>query len=301
MKLGLVLGAGGVQGAAWLAGALAALRDEAGFELGASERIVGTSAGSLLATGIAAGLEPEQVIALAPAGDARRVDPEPASSWPGSPALALASLLRPLSLRPGAALAGWLPRGIASTVSLQETIARVAPLEWGHHEGLRIVACDYRTGRRVSFGDPEAPSAGLPAAVAASCAIPGVFEPVEIGGRPYVDGGVHSLSNLDLLAGEGLDLVICLNPTSAGASVASVRPTDWMLNGIRGASAWSVRSEAARVRASGTEVFLLEPTREDLDQMGIDLMSPIGRGYTALVARRTTAAQLQARRLPVFS
>jgi NTE family protein len=49
--------------------------------------------------------------------------------------------------------------------------------------------------------------------VAASCAIPGFYRSVRIGGRRYVDGGVQSTSNLDLMAGLGLDLVICLNPT----------------------------------------------------------------------------------------
>jgi NTE family protein len=120
-----------------------------------------------------------------------------------------------------------------------------------------------------------------------------VFAPVTIGGRRYVDGGVHSVSNLDLVAGSDLDLVICLNPTSSATWTLAAGPTDWLANGVRAASAWRVRQEAAQVRRSGTEVLLLEPTEEDLEQMGVDLMSPIGRGYTALLARRTTAEQLQ--------
>ena len=82
-----------------------------------------------------------------------------------------------------------------------------------------------KRGNRSGYRSPgvyveEVPSGARPlegvgTAVAASCAIPGFYRSVRIGDRRYVDGGVHSTSNLDLLAGEGLDLVICLNPTSS--------------------------------------------------------------------------------------
>ena len=91
---------------------------------------------------------------------------------------------------------------------------RVVPEGWVGRDGVWIVACDYETGRRVPFGRRGAPRAELADAVAASCAIPGFYMPVRIGGRDYVDGGIYSPSNLDLLRAEGLDLVICLNPTS---------------------------------------------------------------------------------------
>ncbi len=293
MTFGLVLGAGGIQGAAWLAGALSALR-EAGLDPAAARSIVGTSAGSILAAGVAAGLTPEEVIALEPAESDRSRASRTPVPWPGSPRLAALSVLRPLSLRPGARLAGWLPSGVASTGGLEEMIGRVAPRGWDHHAGLRIVACDFETGQRVCFGSTEAPRSSLPRAVAASCSVPGVFEPVTIGTRRYIDGGPHSLSNLDLLAGSGLALVICLNPTSSPSPTVPAAPAGWVGNGFRAAAAWQVRRESARVRRSGTEVLLLEPTAEDIEQMGVDLMSPLGRGYTALLARRTTADQLRA-------
>ena len=80
---------------------------------------------------------------------------------------------------------------------------------------LRLVAVDRGSGRRVVFGDDGAPEASVADAVAASCAVPGLFAPVEIGDREYVDGGVWSPTNLDLArAGRG-DRVLCLVPTAA--------------------------------------------------------------------------------------
>ena len=80
---------------------------------------------------------------------------------------------------------------------------------------MRVVACDYATGRRTVFGRPKSPKADLADAVAASCAIPGFYHPVTIAGRRYVDGGMYSTSNLDILRDAHMDLVICLNPTSS--------------------------------------------------------------------------------------
>ena len=122
---------------------------------------------------------------------------------PGSWRLALASLARPYRYSPAAILAGWLPQGLISSEPLKETIRRVAGDGWPPHPNLWIVACDHDTGRRVAFGRADAPPASLADAVAASCAIPGFYRPVEIAGRRYVDGGVASTSNLDMLAAEG--------------------------------------------------------------------------------------------------
>ena len=102
---------------------------------------------------------------------------------------------------------GWIPRGIFSTESLKDTIRRVVPSGWSPHPNLWVVACDYETGRRVPFGRAGAPEADLADAVAASCAIPGIYHPQTIAGRRYVDGGIYSTSNLDLLRDEDLDLV----------------------------------------------------------------------------------------------
>lgn len=122
------------------------------------------------------------------------------------------------------------------------------------------MACEYDTGRRVAFERDDAPAASLGDAVAASCAIPGFYRPEEIAGRRYVDGGVASTSNLDVLADDGLDLVICLNPTSSLHAPQPRTLGERAAAMVREASGQRLGSEAKRVRASGTDVVLIQPT-----------------------------------------
>ncbi len=123
------------------------------------------------------------------------------------------------------------------------------------------MACDYANGRRVAFGRDDAPDADLADAVAASCAIPGFYHPVTIGGRRYVDGGLWSTSNLDILRNEQLDLVICLNPTSARSTRRSRgTPPSGSPPRLAGMCGRLLGSEAKKLRAKGTGVVLIQPT-----------------------------------------
>ncbi len=313
MRVGLVLGAGGVVGGAWLVGALHALASETGWDPGSAEYVVGTSAGAMIAGLSASGVAPwfmlahsagetpeavddeqaEPVDASRSAGAVFRLHPGVPALGPGSWRLALASLARPYRYSPAAILAGWLPRGLISSEPLKETMRRVAGDGWPPHPNLWIMACDHDTGRRVAFGRADAPPASLADAVAASCAIPGFYRPVEMAGRRYVDGGVASTSNLDVLAGKGLELVICLNPTS---SLHAPRPRTLAERAaalLREASGRRLGSEVKRVRASGTEVILIQPTVQDLDAMGTNLMSAKRRNQVIEVAVKTVADHLR--------
>ena len=213
---------------------------------------------------------------------------------PGSWRLALRTLASPRSYAPATVFSGWFPRGMFSTESLKQTIRRVVPSGWGPHPNLWIVACDYASGRRVPFGRDGAPVADLADAVAASCAIPGIYYPVTIGGRRYVDGGIRSTSNLDLLRNERLDLVICLNPTSTLHPIRAINPRDAFNIVFRRASGRRLGSEAKKLRAAGTEVVLIQPVHEDLVAMGPNLMSSKRRNHVIEVARQTVAEQLRA-------
>lgn len=314
MKVGLVLGAGGVAGGAWLTGALAAIATETGWDPGSADRIVGTSAGSVLGAFTAAGLPPWFMVAHSkgetfegvtgpdgrPAAEADRSGgavfrPHRGlpSIGPGSWRLALSTLVRPTRHTPLELTVGWLPRGMVSTEPLKDIVRRTVPGGWVDHPGFWAVACDYATGRRVAFGRPGAPDAELGDAVAASCAIPGFYRPVDIGGRRYVDGGVRSPSNLDLVAGLGLDLVICLNPTSTrhggGSGIMGVNPLDRVMGLNRAASGRRLGSEAKRVLGGGTEVVLIQPTSHDLAVIGRNLMSGRRRNEIIDTATRTVA------------
>ena len=190
-------------------------------------------------------------------------------------------------------MAGWLPRGLVSTDSLKEIVRRVAADRWIDHPNLWAVACDYGSGKRVPFGRADAPIADVADAVAASCAIPGFYRPVKIGPRRYVDGGVCSSSNLDLLAGRGLDLVICLNPLSTLERSRPLNPLDWAGVLSRDANGRRLGHEARKVRAYGTEVILIQPTADDLKAMGRNLMSPDRRDEVIVTAERTVTEQLR--------
>ena len=195
---------------------------------------------------------------------------------------------------PAAAIgAGWLPRGLISNDALKEQVRRVVPEGFGPHPGLWVVACDYATGRRVAFGRQGAPPAELADAVAASCAIPGFYRPVEIDGRCYVDGGMYSTSNLDLVRGERLDLVICLNPTSSLHPTRAWNPLEWGARLLRGQTGRRLGSEARTLRERGTAVVLIQPTAADLDAMGPNLMSSKDRNPVIELARATVSEQLR--------
>jgi NTE family protein len=206
--------------------------------------------------------------------------------------MALGTLLRPTRHAPTALLGGWLPRGFISTQPISELVETFVG-DWPDHPGYRAVAADYRTGKRVAFGSPGAPPASVGEAVAASCAIPAFYHPVKIGSRRYVDGGVCSPSNLDLLRGEELDLVVCLNPTSSRASVPIRTPADAVGAWLRRESGKRLGHEARKLRSDGTEVLLLQPTERDLVAMGPNLMSRSRRIEVTETAVRTTAVELR--------
>ncbi len=212
---------------------------------------------------------------------------------PGSLRMVANTLRNPMRHTPLQLITGWLPAGLVSTDHLEEVVGRAAPGDWVDHPSFWAVATDTRTGKRVPFGREDAPPAPVGKAVAASCAIPGFYRPVRIGDRRYVDGGVCSASNLDLLKGEGLDLVICLNPTSSRASARGISPVTWIAGHARSAAGRRLGSEAKKVRAGGAEVLLIQPEAEDLEIMGTNLMSGSRRHEVIEKAIETVGRQLE--------
>jgi NTE family protein len=329
MRVGLVLGAGGVVGASWLIGALDALEAETGWRAAEAERIVGTSAGAVVGALAASGIASEYMGAYAagrtlegfaeaesraddlsaklPGSDYRLQLALPSAKLPGSEyrlqlalppigpgswRLALNTLVRLRSHAPAVVLAGWLPRGLISTGPIHGLVETFVPGDWPDHPSYWAVAADYSTGKRVAFGRDDAPKASVADAVAASCAIPGFYHPVKVDGRRYVDGGICSTSNLDLLCGADLDLVICLNPMSSVAPVAGGSPADRFARLMRAAAGRRLAHEARKLRAEGTDVLVLQPGRDDCALMGLNLMSGSRRVQVMEQARKSTAREL---------
>ncbi len=226
-RRGLVVGGGGVLGAAWAVGALTALEETLGVDVRDFDELVGTSAGSVLVTLLAAGvavsdirthqLEGASGPARSPASSGTTSRPPAATARRppagiGSPVLLRKGIRELRQLPPTAVLAAFLPEGRGRLDSVGAMVRHVVPHGWPPRDGLAVVAFDYDAGVRVAFGRDGAPVAEAADAVMASCAIPGWYEPVRIGERRFIDGGTWSSTNLDLLVGRDLDEVWCLAP-----------------------------------------------------------------------------------------
>lgn len=305
-KRGLVLGGGGILGGAWAVGALRALEESKGIDVRDADVIVGTSAGSVLAALIGAGVSVSELLAHQ-RGEPITTGPLAGYSWdydtatggsrpsmprlrgPGSLRLMASSLRRGHRMPPTAVLSAFLPVGAGSLDRVGHLIDAVTPWEeWSAHDRLLVVAMDYETGRRVVFGRDDAPTASLSDAVRASCAIPAWFEPVEISGRRYVDGGAWSATSVDVLRGEGLDEVYVVAPM---VSFATDEP-DSLLSRLERRWRASVTrrcvDEAARLEAEGARVTILGPGPDDLAAIGGNVMESERRLRVLETAVRTT-------------
>jgi NTE family protein len=287
----LVLAAGGIAGEAWMTGVLAGIEDAHGLVFARTEQLVGTSAGAIIAAVLAAG-EPlrRPPAATEPDGDAPPDAPGQTSLLAGgvralaSAAWAASAPLTTSVWARGAGL-GALGRALAFTrlpsggQSLDRL--RTAPeLARARFDGrLRIVAVDRDSGRRVVFGAPGAPPAPVGAAVAASCAVPGIFAPVAIGGRTYVDGGAWSLTNLDVPRIGRDTHILCLNVFGAMA----LRDTPPALAALRAGARVSEAVEAQIVRRRGGTLRTIVPDAGSVAAIAGRLMDR-GRAAPALTA-----------------
>ena len=130
---------------------------------------------------------------------------------------------------------------------------------WAGHPQTWIVAMDYDSGRRVVFGRDGAPHASLRDAVMSSCAIPGWYAPVRIGGRRYVDGGACSPTSLDLVAPLELDEVVVLSPMTSFEYDAPTTLAGRMERRFRRVVTQRLVGELRKVKSAGTKVTVRLP------------------------------------------
>jgi NTE family protein len=289
----LVLGGGGIAGYSFHAGALAALEARTGWDPRTAEVILGTSAGSsvgaVLRGAVPVGALVERILSVPADYEGmdrlRRISGRGESliggavPLPASFGLVVRELARLHRTRPMRLVAGALPAGRLDTRVLGEQAEVLHPHGWP--EGaLWIPAVELATGEVTVFGR-DTTSVDVAAAVEASCAIPGWFRPVEIAGRHYIDGGIRSLANADLLAGLDLDLVVAVSPLSldrysARSPLASL---------ARACPARQLRRELAELRRAGIATLILEPDPAVSRAMGANPMDP-----TRMVPILVTAA-----------
>ncbi len=282
-RIGLVLGAGGVVGQAYHSGVLAAVEHDFGWDPRDAEVVVGTSAGAVTGAALREGVSASGLAAWCvdapPWGDSAAI----AARFGVKPQLAP---LRPLEVfRPGhlprlpliarAMRAPWRirPTTLALTllhdgghdIEAELPLLAALPDEWPRAD---LWTCALRRvdGRRITFGRERSPRAGLREAVAASCAVPGYFHPVQIGKHAYVDGGAHSPTNADTLRGRHLDLVVVVSPMSGNRA-------GWNLDAeVRRRAGRRLRAEIRTLRASGHRVVVIEPGPDVIHVMGRDVM-----------------------------
>ncbi|WP_433832509.1 patatin-like phospholipase family protein [Actinoplanes sp. CA-015351] len=253
MTTALVLGGGGVTGVAWHLGLLCGLQ-RSGVSLGDADIIIGTSAGSIVGTLLAAGVDLEAAVAE----QEKEVQERPSSGGGGSMGRVLAAfaVLADPAIPPQEARAQVGAMALAAPNQDETTyVARMKPLlpisDWPDRD-LRITVVDATDGRDVVLDRTS--GAPLLQAVSASCAVPALMPPVTIGDRRYIDGGVRLGAGADLAA--GADHLVVIAPM---ASFGKDR----------------ILAEMASTGAGKT--LLIEPDEAAMEAYGANFMDPTKR------------------------
>ncbi|MFF5181602.1 patatin-like phospholipase family protein [Micromonospora sp. NPDC000316] len=266
MQRALVLGGGGVTGVAWELGLLAGLA-ERGVDVSEADLVVGTSAGSVVGAQVCSGVPLEQLYAeqLAPPSGERAAR------------LGFAALARLVwaggrtrdPVRSRARIGAMAVAARTSSEASRRAVieARLPVREWPARR-LLITAVDAASGEFVVF-DADS-GVALVDAVGASCAVPGVWPPVTVGVRRYVDGGMRSPVNADLAADARRVLVIA--PTS-GAFGPMPR----------------LSAQVAALRAAGSRVVLVTPDAGARKAIGRNVLDPARRAGSARAGRAQAA------------
>jgi NTE family protein len=263
----LVLGGGGLTGIGWEIGMLAGLA-AAGTDLTTADVIIGTSAGSVVGAQLASGrlsldaLYERQL--AAPDGEitARMGTAEMArfaiAALRSRDAVAFGVRMGRLALRTRTA-----PESERRAVITKRLLAQ----EWPARR-LLVTAVDAVTGERTAFEDSS--GVELADAVGASCAVPGIWPPVTIGDKKWIDGGVHSSANADLAAGYARVVVIA--PMAAGGGPLA-----------------TARAQGALLARQGARVCVINPDRAARSAFGRNVLDPAKRADAARAGRRQSA------------
>jgi NTE family protein len=254
----LVLGGGGITGVAWEIGLLHGLA-ERGLDLTGADLVLGSSAGSVVGAGLRAGQS------LAAAYQAQLEPPDDAAPV----SMTRSAIARMIwatwtSADPKRARARIGRMALAAKTEPEASRRRVMAERLGVRAWperlLRVTAIDAATGEFTVFDATT--GVDLVDAVGASCAVPGVWPPVTIGGRRFIDGGIRSPANADLAAGYGQ--VVIVAPIGRGMSAAS-----------------GVRRQAARLISAGARVVVVEPDAAARKAIGRDVLDPARRAPAA--------------------
>jgi len=279
-RRGLVLGGGGPVGVAWEMGLALGLR-EAGVDLARADRIVGTSAGSLVGARLAAGhdlsgIAPRFAAALPmPDGGLDRASLA-AAFGPWNEAIRPEQMDAARRRQIGAAA---LAARTASPEAWAAAIDGLTGLAGWPEVDLRVTAVDIESGELCCFDRMSGvPLAG---ALAASCCVPGMFPPVEINARFYMDGGIGSGTHADRIGAEEDDFQI----------IVVIAPMTDTTVPVGTCAERFLEQESEALRRACGDVVVVTPDDDDVAAFGAELMNPI-RTQAAFERGHQRAAEL---------
>jgi NTE family protein len=262
MKRALVLSGGGPVGIGWESGIVAGLAAQ-GVDVSEADFIVGTSAGSVVGAQIARGRDMSEMTERMRTNASSSSGTRPV----GASGAQMQALMQAFTELFTSTEADDVKRAkigafalAAETMPEDTFIANFGHLvdaQWPHRYA--CTAVDAITGEFVVWdSSSEVP---LGRAVASSCAVPGVFPPITINGRRYVDGGMRSGTNADLATGHDRVLIVSLmNPATMAGPLAAL--------------AAGFDAEVATLREAGGAVQTIFPDADAAAAMGINLMDP---------------------------
>lgn len=255
----LVLSGGGPLAVAWETGMLAGLA-EAGALLSEVDFILGTSAGAIVGAQIAGGRSPIDMAAAIRA-EANGIPPPGAARFAPAALARLPEYFAMAQSRPDDPAAARRAVGAhalaAEGESEADTLARFRLIlgtdEWPTRDfGSVVVDAEDGSVRVLTRGC----GGSLAQAVAASCSLPGISRPIEIGARRYIDGGFASTVNADLAAGHGRLIVLAFRPPGPSGERIEER----------------LNRQVAALRDSGATLFVVQPDAVSLHAIGLQSM-----------------------------
>ncbi|MDR7946917.1 patatin-like phospholipase family protein [Achromobacter aegrifaciens] len=270
----LVLGCGGVTGLAWEIGVLAGLARQ-GVDLTAADLFIGCSAGSVAGAQLALGVPPMQLLATQLGGTG-------AEQYRPYSQQAADEKNRELFAKVGADLqqarrriGAYAQRSATPTLAERRAIiaARLGASDWPTRP-LLVIAVDTATGEARGFS--AADQVDFVDAIAASCAVPGAWPAVPIGGATYMDGGIRSMTNADMAA--GYQQVVVLAPLGYREG-----------NPVSG----HLRRELQALRDAGSEVHAVLPDATSEQAIGDNVLDPARRADAAEAGLRQASALAQ--------
>ncbi len=324
-KVALVCAGGGVTGAVYEIGCLRALDELLGRSVLDLDLYVGVSGGAVVASLTAAGISPGQMY-------------DEATSRSGGAALGVAasplyrvgvleflkrSVRAPKVLTEAItnaltaegrnfsdvalSLFEMLPAGLLDSSGVQKFLHQLFRSRLRDDSfrklsrRLLVVAVDIDTGETVAFGADGRTDVPVSKAVQASIALPGLYRPVRIDGRDYVDGGVRKTAHINLAIQNGADLVICINPIvpfhNKGGDAGplrghlSKRGVTWVLDQtlrimLHGRMELGLQRYARE--NPEVDILVIEPTRDDMQMFSYNIMRYSARKIVAEHGYRTT-------------